>query len=59
MDLKINQNPAKLVISENIDAIFDMIKKLYPKENIGTTDPAVPPEIIIEEEKIMKKSKWL
>ena len=59
MDLKTKQNEAEIVISEKIYALLKMIKIIYPKENIGPTDPAVPPEMIIERRKDNKTSKWL
>ena len=43
----------KLNAAEINNALLNMIKILNLRENIVLTDPAVPPEIIIEEEKIM------
>ena len=55
LDLKTKQNEAEIVISEKIDALLNMIKINNPKEDTGLTDPAVPPEVIIEEEKIIEQ----
>ena len=55
MDLKTKQNAFEILLSEKIDALSNMIKINNPKEDSGLTHPAVPPEVIIEEEKIIKQ----
>ena len=55
LDLKTKQNAVEILLSEKIDALLNMNKINNPTEDTGLTDPAVPPEVIIEEEKIIEQ----
>ena len=51
LDLKTKQNAVEILLSEKIDALLNMNKINNPTEDTGLTDPAVPPEVIVEQDK--------
>ena len=53
--MKTKQNAVEILLSEKIDALLNMNKINNPTEDTGLTDPAVPPEVIVEQDKIIKQ----